>query len=478
MAKLLGIDVGTSGTKAVLINESGVVLKSANVEYPLSTPQPLWAEQDPHDWTAAAESVISQIGESQPDAIGLTGQMHGLVALDQMDKVLAPAILWCDQRTSKQCAQIDSVLGESSVRQTTGNAPMTGFQAPKILWLRDNRPADFSRMRSALLPKDYVRLALTGEKATDVSDASGTGLFNLKIRNWWKEGVQELGLDTALFPRAHESTEICAQTNGYDGLAKGIPVVAGAGDQAAAAVSTGATEQGLVSVSMGTSGVVFAPLATPTHDPDGSANVFCHANGAWHVMGVMLSCGGAVKWLRETLYPGATYAEIDSDAAKIPPGAEGLSFLPYLSGERCPHNDPTATASFAGLTLTHSRAHIARAVLEGATFGLGGCMKRLISLGISPAQVRVTGGGAASDLWMQMLADVLRLPCERVSSDSGPAVGAAVLAGVGVGVWPDLRAAAGATSTKGRVFEPSSTDYVDAVARFDRMYPALKVWKS
>ena len=476
MAKLLGIDVGTSATKAVLIDERGRVLKQASAEYPLSTPRPGWAEQDPAHWALAASQCLAEIGERRPDAIGLTGQMHGMVALDGADQVVRPAILWCDQRTESECGEIDRTLGKESVRSITGNPPLTGFQLPKVLWLRNKEPDNFKRTKSYLLPKDYLRLLLTGDRATDVSDASGVGLLDIRKRDWWTDAMAKLALDRAAFPRIHESREVTGTTRGSEVLDAGVPVVAGGGDQAAGAVGTGAVEPGLVSVSLGTSGVVFASLGAPSPDPMGAAHVFCHANGEWHAMGVMLSCGGAVKWARDALFGGTEYGAMNREAALAPNGCDGLTFLPYLSGERCPHNDPRARGAFAGLALSHSRAHLARAVFEGATFGIADCLDLLVGLGVTGGEVRVTGGGAKSDLWMQMLADVLRAECARIEGDEGPAFGAAVLAGVGIGAWPDVGTACGSVVRTGRRFKPSGADYCAAHSRYKELYGALNRW--
>lgn len=476
MAKLLGIDVGTSATKAVLIDETGRVLKQASSSYPLHAPQPLWAEQDPLDWKRAVDECLAEIGDRKPDAIGLTGQMHGMVALDAGGEVVCPAILWCDQRTEVECREIDETVGAERVREITGNPPLTGFQLPKVLWLRNHALSSFARATDVLLPKDYIRFVLTGDKATDVSDASGVGLFDLRRRDWSGEMAAELELAPRLFPRAYESDEVTGRTNGSEFLEDGIPVVAGAGDQAAGAVGTGAVEPGVVSVSLGTSGVVFASILDPNADPTGAVHVFCHANRGWHAMGVMLSCGGAVKWLRDAMYPSDSFSLLDDEAAHVSAGCDGLTFLPYLSGERCPHNDPSARGAFAGLTLSHGRGHLARAVIEGATFGLADCLDRMRRLGVEAGEVRVTGGGANSDLWMQLLADVLEAKCKKIEGGEGPALGAALLAGVGAGVWNDVGEACRRTVRIGAAFEPSGADYAAARARFASLYPALKVW--
>ncbi len=476
MARLLGIDVGTTSTKAVLIDDKGQIIKQASADYPLHTPRPTWAEQDPADWANAIHKCLEEIGESRPDAIGLTGQMHGMVALDAADQVVRPAILWCDQRTAQECEEIDNRLGAQKVREVTGNPPLTGFQLPKVLWMRNKEPEKFARTKSVLLPKDYARFLLTGTKATDASDASGVGALDLKKRDWWREGIEGLGLDEGLFPEVFESHEQTGTSNRFGLLEKGIPIVAGAGDQAAGAVGTGAVKKGIVSVSLGTSGVVFSAIERPEPDPTGAAHVFCHANRGWHAMGVMLSCGGAVRWARDTLYQGQGYDQFNQEAGAVKAGCEGLTFLPYLTGERCPHNDASARGAFAGLTLSHSRGHMARAVLEGATFGLADCLDRLVSLGVAGNEIRVTGGGARSDLWMQLLADVLQARCVRIEGDEGPAFGAAVLAGVGIGIWPDVETACDQTVKLGRGFEPSGADHSGALARYRSLYPHTRAW--
>ncbi len=476
MAKLLGIDVGTSGCKVLLIDENGRILKSAGAEYPLSTPKPGWSEQNPEDWWQGVVRCLAEIGEANVDAIGLTGQMHGAVFLDERDEVVRPAILWNDQRTVEECAEIDATFGPENVKAVTCNPPLTGFQAPKILWLRNHELSNYQRLRSVLLPKDYIRLRLTGEKRTEVSDASGTGLFNVPERRWSHEMMAALEIDPALFPPAAESFVPTAQTRAVAGLAAGIPVVGGGGDQAAAAVGTGAVVPGVVSVSLGTSGVVFTAIDGPAYDASGAAHTFCHANGGWHAMGVMLSCAGALRWYRDTVQPGTPYDSISDEASKAPAGCEGLAFLPYLSGERTPHNDPFARAGWAGLTLAHGRPHLARSVFEGATFGLKEGFEALRKLGARADELRVNGGGSRSALWVQMLADAFGVPCTILEVDEGPAFGAALLAGVGAGVWPDVASAAeAAVRRKGRV-EPSGTEYAEAYARYRSLYQTTRSW--
>ena len=476
MAKLLGIDVGTSGCKVLLIDENGRILKQASAEYPLSAPRPGWSEQNPEDWWQGVVRCLDEIGETRPDAIGLTGQMHGAVFLDADDNVVRPAILWNDQRTVEECAEIDATVGRENVRAITCNPPLSGFQAPKLLWLRNHELSNYGKVRSVLLPKDYIRLKLTGEKWTEPSDASGTGLFNVPKRRWDLGMMAALEIDPALFPPSAESFLPTAHTVRGAGLTAGVPVVGGGGDQAAAAVGTGAVVPGVVSVSLGTSGVVFTAIDGPEYDPSGAAHTFCHANGGWHAMGVMLSCAGALRWYRDTVAPGSSYDDISAEAATAPAGCEGLTFLPYLSGERTPHNDPLARGMWAGLSLAHTRAHLARSVFEGATFGLREGFESLKALGARADELRVNGGGAKSAFWLQMLADVFGTPCTTLEVDEGPAFGAALLAGVGAGVWPDVASAAqAAVRRKGRV-EPSGTDYEEAYDRYRRLYRATKPW--
>jgi xylulokinase len=339
MARFLGIDVGTSGCKALLIDGEGRVVGRASASYPLHAPEPTWSEQDPEDWWVAVLACIEEIGERRPDAIGLTGQMHGGVFLDADGAVIRPAILWNDQRTEREAAEIEAAVGSDRIRAITGNPMLTGFQLPKLIWLRKEEPEAYGRLRSLLLPKDYVRYRLTGERRSEPSDLSGTGMFDLVRREWSTEILEALDLDGSLLPEVGESFDFGARTRDAPGLDDGVPVVGGGGDQAAGAVGTGAVEPGIVSVSLGTSGVVFATLAEPKIDPDGRVHTFCHATGGWHAMSVMLSCGGALAWARETWFGGESYVAIEELAAAAPPGAQGLTFLPYLSGEGSPHKN-------------------------------------------------------------------------------------------------------------------------------------------
>jgi xylulokinase len=474
MPKLLGIDIGTSGCKALLIDERGNILRQATSSYPLSFPQPLWSEQNPADWWRAVLECIRDIGEESPDAIGLSGQMHGSVFLDESDDVIRPAILWNDQRTSHECAEIDRRVGPELVRAITCNPPMTGFQAPKILWLRTHEPENYYRVRSILLPKDYIRMLLSGIKASEVSDASGTGLFDVSNRRWSHEMMAALELEGSFFPEVLDSNEATSHTRGVPGLRDGSPIVGGGGDQAAGAVGTGAVTPGVISVSLGTSGVVFTSLDSPEYDRSGAAHTFCHANEAWHVMGVELSCGGALAWFRDAV--GCSYEEIASRAETVAPGCDGLTFLPYLSGERCPHNDPFAKASFSGLSLAHNRAHLGRAVFEGVSFGLLDSMNLLLALGAQSDQIRVTGGGAKSAFWMQMLADMFQRPSVDLEVDEGPALGAAILAGVGAGVWSNVQTACEGLVRVKSEYQPAGVDYSASYRRFKDLYTATRDW--
>ncbi len=473
MRTFLGIDVGTSGAKAVLIDETGAVLRRASHPYAPSSPKPLWSEQDPEDWFQGVLDCLMQVGETRPAAIGLTGQMHGAVFLDGNGDVIRHAILWNDQRTVEECAEIERIVGAETVREITRNPPLTGFQIPKLLWLRRHEPMNFARIRAVLLPKDYLRLRLSGSMATDVSDASGTGAFDVPERAWSNRILGDLDLESAWFPKAFESDDVTGYSRGAPGLEDGIPIVAGAGDQAAGGVGTGAVVGGVVCISLGTSGVVFSGLDEPKFDQKGSVHTFCHANRAWHAMSVMLSCGGAVQWFRDRFAPEASVDELARRAAKIAPGANGAMFLPYLSGERSPHNDPLCRAAFVGLTPSHGLDELARAVFEGVSFGLADGWRALRELGASANDFRVTGGGSRSEFWVQLLADIFRAPVATLENDEGPAFGAALLAGVGSGSWNSTLDACSATVKAARLVEPSGTDYGGAIERFRALYPGV-----
>lgn len=443
---LIGLDVGTTGARAVAIDLSGNVVAVASEEYPLSTPRPGWTEQDPEHWWDASQRVLNRVASQlrePPSGLGLTGQMHGSVFLDEADRVIRPALLWSDQRTASQCRTITELIGAERLIEITGNPAITGFQAPKILWLRENEPAAYGRVRRVLLPKDYVRLRLTGEYATDASDASGTLLLDLRRRGWSEELLEKLEIPRGWLPEVYEGPAvtgaITADVAASTGLPTGLVVAAGGGDNAAAAVGNGIVREGLISSSIGTSGVVFADSETPRIEPNGRLHAFCHAvPGRYHLMGVTLSAGGSLRWWRDVGGAGLDYDGMASLAAQAPPGSEGLVFLPYLTGERTPHMDPRARGAFVGLTLRHSQSHLTRAVMEGVTYSLGDCLDLMAGLGVPIDEVRATGGGARSELWRQLQADVFGLPVHRVSIEEGPAFGAALLAGVAGGGYKNV----------------------------------------
>ncbi len=440
---LIGLDIGTTGARAVAIDLDGDVLATATEGYPLETPRPGWTEQDPERWWTASQSVLWRVAsqlKSPPMALGLTGQMHGAVFLDNSGKVIRPALLWNDQRTARQCESIDEKVGAQRLLDITGNAAITGFQAPKILWLREEEPESYKRLRHVLLPKDYVRYRLTGELATDASDASGTLLLDLRSRNWSKEILGHLEIPIEWLPTVHEGPDQAGQLRAdVAGMTKGLVVAAGAGDNAAAAVGNGVLEAGIVSSSIGTSGVVFAPSDTPRIDSQGRIQSFCHAvPGKYHVMGVTLAAGGSFRWWRDTARLGLDYEAMATLAAQAPPGSEGLVFLPYLSGERTPHRDPMARGAFVGLQLRHSGAHLTRAVMEGVVYSLKDCLDLVAGLGLAVEEIRATGGAARSHLWRQLQADIFGVPIRRNQIDEGPALGAALLAGVACGTFASV----------------------------------------
>jgi xylulokinase len=474
MTTLVGIDVGTSATKGLAIDPDGTILERVELGYPLSTPKVGWAEQDPADWWTATEAVLEKLRSAagEPAGIGLSGQMHGLVALDAADRVLRPAILWNDQRTAAECAEIEQTLGLERLLSLTGNRALPGFTAPKLLWLRRHEPEVFGAIARIALPKDYVRLRLCGEHAIDVADASGTLLLDVAARRWSEEVLSALDLDPSWLPPVLESPEVSGHTDAD------VPVAAGAGDQAAGAVGVGVDRPGPLSVALGTSGVVFSALEQFAADPEGRVHAFCHAvPGAWHAMGVMLSAAGSLRWLRDTVADGVSFDALMAEAAAWPAGCEGLTFLPYLAGERTPHADPDARGAFTGLSVRHDRGALVRAVLEGVAYGLRDSLDLIVELGGTPALGRVSGGGARSDLWLSIVASVLELPLERVAVDEGAAFGAAILGGVSAGVWPDVGAGVAATVRARDQVEPVPEwveVYREGRERFRALYPALK----
>ena len=466
MGTVIGIDVGTSAVKAIAVGEDGTVLERREIAYPLSTPRPGWSEQDPEDWWRATEQALDGLGGGEISGIGLSGQMHGLVTLDSSDAVIRPAILWNDQRTQAECDEIEALVGLDRLIELTGNRALTGFTAPKLLWLRKHEPDAYARIAHVLLPKDYVRLRLTGERAIDVADASGTLLLDVARRRWSAEVVDALELDPSWLPAVLESPAVSGMTS------DGVPVAAGAGDQAAGALGVGVDRPGPLSVVLGTSGVVFAALPAYAADPQARVHAFCHAvPDTWHQMGVMLSAAGSLAWLRGVV--GGEFGALVSEAAAWEPGVEGLTFLPYLTGERTPHADADARGSFTGLSVRHDRGALVRAVLEGVACGL----RDSFDLVGGGSLGRASGGGARSDLWLSIVASMLELPLERVAVEEGAAYGAALLGGVAGDVWSDVgEAVAACVRTHGRV-EPVAEwiePYRELLARYRALYPALR----
>jgi len=488
MSYFIGIDTSTTATKALLMDENGGVLGVALNEYPYETPQPLWSEQDPALWWhATAESIRQVIAKTGVEAaavkgIGLTGQMHGLVLLDEKGDVLRPAILWNDQRTGPQCDAIRLKLGREKLIQITGNDALTGFTAPKILWVQEHEPELWKRARHILLPKDYVRYKLTGEFASDRAGGAGTILFDLAKRDWSPAVLAALDIPAEYLPKTYEGTDVTGTLSPVVadelGLPAGIPVFGGGGDQAAAAVGTGAVRAGVVSLSLGTSGVVFATTDGPFIEPEGRLHAFCHSvPGKWHLMGVMLSAAGSLRWYRDTFAPGTDYDTLLKPATDVPAGSDGLFFLPYLTGERTPHPDPLARGAFVGLTVRHSFPHLTRAVLEGVSFGLRDSFELMKSAGLERiSQVRVTGGGARSPLWRQILADVFGTEIVTVNAEEGAAYGAALLAATGSGAFRSVESACDATIQITGITQPGRDQvvYEKLYPLYRDLYPALK----
>jgi xylulokinase len=485
---VLGIDVSTTATKAVLIDEAGVVVGVASAEYTFDTPRPLWSEQDPRLWWDGAISAIGGVlataGSSGADvvAIGLTGQMHGLVLLDASDRVLRPAILWNDQRTAAECDAIRAAVGPERLIEVTGNDAVTGLTAPKLVWVRDHEPEVWARAAHVLLPKDYLRFRLTGDHALDKADGAGTLLFDLAARDWSPEVLARLDIPRAWLPPTFEGPEITgvvsAEAAAATGLRAGTPVVAGGGDQAANAVGVGVVSPGTMALSLGTSGVVFAATDRPLIERHGRVHAFCHAvPGRWHMMSVMLSAAGSLRWFRDSLAPGIEFGALVATAERIPAGSDGLFFLPYLTGERSPHPDPLARGAFIGLTLAHDRRHLTRAVLEGVAFGLRDGLDLMTAAGMpAPSRIHASGGGTASGLWRQILADVLEAEIATVATTEGAAYGAGLLAGVGAGWWGSVDAASEAVVRVTPVASPGpdAAVYAERHSVYRELYPALR----
>lgn len=478
----LGIDVSTTATKALLVDSGGQVVAVSATEYPFETPRPLWSEQHPGLWWDGAQKSIravleqSGIDPAQVGGVGLTGQMHGLVLLDEAGEVLRPSILWNDQRTQAQCDEIHARIGRERFIQITGNVALTGFTAPKILWVKQNEPDVYAKAAHVLLPKDYVRYKLTGEFGMDKADGAGTVLMNLEARDWSDEVLTALEIPRAWMPPLYEGPQITGRLTldaaAATGLQAGTPVMAGGGDQAAQAVGVGAVTEGIVALTLGTSGVVFATANGAFIEPEGRLHAFCHSvPGKWHLMGVMLSAAGSLRWYRDTFAPGVGFDDLLAPASQIPAGSDGLLFLPYLTGERTPHPDPLARGAFVGLTVRHGLAHCTRAVLEGVAFGLKDSFELMKSSGLGEIrQVRVSGGGAKSPLWRQILADVFGCELVTVNTTEGAAYGAALLAAVGAGKYPSVEAACQAAIQ----VTGSTLPNAEQVSIYEKVYPLYR----
>ena len=482
----LGLDIGTGGTRAVLVNSHGELVACASAEHaPFRSPHPGWAEQDPEDWWRASLQAIREVvsvSGASIQAVGLTGQMHGAVMLDVEGNVLRPSLIWCDQRTDEECEWLHKEIGRERLIELTANPALPNFTLTKLLWVRKHEPEIFLRIAHILCPKDYVRYRLTGTYAMDVQEASGTLLLDVAHRRWSSEVAQAAGIPEAWLPQLFESPEVCAQISASaavaTGLAAGTPVVAGAGDQGAGAVGMGILEPGSVSATIGTSGVVFAATAAPTRDPMGRLHTFCHAVPArWHVMGVTQAAGLSLRWLRDTIATGTAYDALTAEAAQVPAGSDGLLWAPYLLGERTPHLDSQARAAFVGITASHTRGHLVRAVLEGVAYSLKDTFTLFSELGIPVRGVRLGGGGARGPLWREIQAASYGYQSDILVAEEGAAFGAALLAGVGAGGWPDLETACAAAIEVAQQITPDEAAvqrYAEGYKGYRKVYPALR----
>ena len=484
----IGIDLGTSGLKALAITSTGEAVAEASSSYPLLTPHPGWTEQNPADWVHAARVVLKEITAKLEgfEIVGLSaaGQMHGAVFLDKNLAVVRPAPLWNDQRTAAACEEIERAVPRAELIRRTGNPAVTGFQLPKLVWLRSVEPENFAKTKHVLLPKDYLTLQLTGELVTEPSDASGIGCLNLETQNWDLTILNALKLDPSLFPRLIPSSSVAGGlTKAWaleTGLKEGLPVIAGAGDNAGAAIGLGLSRArpGIGSVSLGTSGVIFLPLEKPSVDPEGRVHLFCHADGGYHFLGVTLAAAGSLQWFRDSLAADTEFETLMTEASSVPAGSEGLLFLPYLAGERSPHLDPNVRGAWIGLSLAHHRPHLTRALLEGVAFSLADTLEVMRPL--APLEKLLSiGGGSKSDFWLGIVGSVLGVKLERPDFEEGPARGAAVLALVGSGVYSSVAAALEATAPKSvdfpTVAEPA---YKRSLERYRAAYPAIKALSS
>ncbi|MDQ7026016.1 MAG: xylulokinase [Anaerolineae bacterium] len=488
MTYFMGIDISTTSAKAIIIDDTGNVKAIGSTAQPISQPYPLWSEQNPSDWwdgiIKSIQAALKEANLSGDDiaGIGLTGQMHGLVMLDANGEVLRPSILWNDQRTQEQCDQMTETIGFERLIELTGNRALTGFTAPKILWVRDNEADIYAKCAHILLPKDYIRYQLTGDYATDLAGAAGTSLLNVADRQWSDEVLDALKVPHEWLPTVHEGSqktgEISSEAASRTGLKVGTPVFGGGGDQAAGAVGMGCVSPNKIGVTVGTSGVVFAPLADYAYEPEGRLHAFCHAvAGQWHFMGVMLSAAGSLQWYRDTLAPNVSFDDLLAEAENVEVGSDGLYFLPYLTGERTPHPDPLARGAFIGLTTRHSRGHMTRAVLEGVAFGLKDSFTLIDAVGLPEKyDVRISGGGAKSPIWQQIIADIFAAPLVNVNTPEAGAFGAALLAATGTGSFASVQAACEATIQTGEVVQPSANvaAYQDLYAVYRDLYPSLQ----
>ena len=484
----LGVDVGTGGTRAILIDEAGHVQHSFTAPHQdIRMERPLWAEQSPEDWWTAGQQAIRGVltlagaRGNQVRGVGLSGQMHGLVLLDSNNDVIRPALIWCDQRSQAQVDAINQSVGREFVVACTANPVLTGFTLPKLLWVRDNEPRNFDRVRKVLLPKDYVRFQLTGEFASDVSDASGTALFDVVHRRWSHDLINRLALDPSILPQVYESSEIAGHIGDAaaraTGLHAGTPVVAGAGDQAASAIGNGIVDPGVVSCTIGTSGVVFAHMQAPAYDPQGRVHTFCHAvPGAWHVMGVTQGAGLSLQWFRNQLAPGTDYDALTAEAATAEPGSQGLFWLPYLMGERTPHLDANARGGWIGLTARHTRADLIRSLLEGVCYSQRDGLDPIENLGVAVKSVRLSGGGARSPFWRQLFADVFGKPVVTLKTQEGSAYGAALLSLAGDSVRDLCRTAIREVSSVSPDQRNASV-YAEGHSIYQSLYPATQKWR-